>query len=264
MRLTIEEAKKALVSWCNAQIGYREGENNWNKYAQELDKINGLTWGAKQCYAWCGEFVLAAFVANFGVDLGLKLQYSPMPTSIPLCRDGAQYYKVAGAFVRSPQVGDVIFFWRGSEINHTGIVVNVGMGAITTVEGNSSDMVARRTYDVNDSQIAGYGRPNWALVEGYEPSEDAPDVPEAPPQPDYLYHTYQYTVRVHLLKLGDYGAQVRSMQSLLRSHGYDCTDKGEFDDATYNALVKFQSDCGITADGEFGGESFDRLYNYGG
>lgn len=35
---------------------------------------------------------------------------------------------------------------------------------VTTIEGNTSDMVARRTYRRGDSSIAGYGRPNWVVV----------------------------------------------------------------------------------------------------
>ena len=31
--MTIQEAKAKLVAWCNDQVGYTEGANNYNKYA---------------------------------------------------------------------------------------------------------------------------------------------------------------------------------------------------------------------------------------
>ena len=52
------------------------------------------------------------------------------------------------------------FFQSGERINHTGIVYAVKNGKIYTVEGNSSDQVAKREYALNATRIAsGYGRP---------------------------------------------------------------------------------------------------------
>ena len=33
--MTIQEAKAKLVAWCLEQVGYTEGANNWNKYAEK-------------------------------------------------------------------------------------------------------------------------------------------------------------------------------------------------------------------------------------
>ena len=51
---------------------------------------------------------------------------------------------------------------------------------IETIEGNTSDSVQRRTYAFADSRIAGYGRPNWKIVE----TGIVPDVPETPEEPE--------------------------------------------------------------------------------
>ena len=60
---------------------------------------------------------------------------------------------------------------------HTGIVVAVGGGKVTTVEGNTSSAagvvanggaVREKSYSINYSQIGGYGRPDYSLV----PEED--------------------------------------------------------------------------------------------
>jgi len=60
-----------------------------------------------------------------------------------------------------PQPGDVIFFANAtSDIgvagNHCGIVEHVTAGRVHTIEGNSSNKVARRDYAVDDKHISGY------------------------------------------------------------------------------------------------------------
>lgn len=69
-----------------------------------------------------------------------------------------------GASVK-PQPGDVIFFTYDSSSNdtnsgdHTGIVESVDGNTINTIEGNSSNGVNRRSYDLsNNSTINGWGR----------------------------------------------------------------------------------------------------------
>lgn len=261
--MAIDEAKQKLVAWCNSQVGCREGANNWNQYADRLDKIDNLTWGPKQNQPWCGEFVLCAFVECFGVDTALKMLCSSRPTSIPLCSAGAGYFKQAGRWFANPQVGDVVFFLVNGAINHTGIVTSVGMGAITTVEGNSGDMVARNTIPLNSPRVAGFGRPRWELVQNYTPpAQDEQPEEQEQSKPDFLYHTHQYLVHINLLKLGDYGPQVKNLQLMLIGAGYKCPDNGRFDDDTYTALKTFQEEHALEPDGEFGAKTFEALYNF--
>lgn len=37
--MNIQEVKQILINWCNAQVGTREGANNWNKYAEDLGLV---------------------------------------------------------------------------------------------------------------------------------------------------------------------------------------------------------------------------------
>jgi hypothetical protein len=60
-----------------------------------------------------------------------------------------------------PQPGDVIFFTNatsdvGIAGNHCGVVEDVGEGRVRTIEGNTSNRVARRDYAVDDKRILGY------------------------------------------------------------------------------------------------------------
>ena len=42
-------------------------------------------------------------------------------------------------------------------MDHVGIVVNVANGRVNTIEGNTSNMVARRSYQFGGIVIVGYG-----------------------------------------------------------------------------------------------------------
>lgn len=161
--LTGNAAKLKLCAWAQAQIGTHEGENNWNKYAA-MQGIERLYGGRIQNAPWCDVFVDAAFISCFGLEKGAAMIYQRIGGGSALCRDSAQYFKDNGAFTARPEVGDVVFFYYDGDINHMGIVTRIDGGTVVTVEGNTSDMVAERCYGINDSRIAGYGRPDWALV----------------------------------------------------------------------------------------------------
>lgn len=260
------EAITKLVNWCLAQVGTQEGANNWNKYAKDsrLQQLYG--WYA-QNEPWCDLFTDEAFIECFGLTAAAAMTYQPIGQGSAACRYSAQFFKNAGAWYSTPEAGDVIFFYYDGAINHQGIVVAVGNGEVRTVEGNSSDMVARRSYGLTSPQIAGYGRPKWAVLDGVEPSvpEDVPAVPAEPEAAPYSYFPYTYAVRVNLLKRGSYGPQVKHMQQLLNANGFDCGEiDGIFGAASAAALRAFQTAARIEVDGEWGGESFNAMWNYGG
>ena len=58
----------------------------------------------------------------------------------------------------------ILFDWDGgrSGADHVGLVVSydAASGTITTVEGNSSDSVATRTYSIHDACVMGFIRNN--------------------------------------------------------------------------------------------------------
>lgn len=268
--MTISEAKHKVISTANAEVGYREGENNWNKYAQELDPL-GATWGAKQNMPWCGEFIIWLFYKCFGLETGLKMMYSGKPTSIPLCTAGAEYFKKAGKWYTSgPELGDIIFFYYSGGINHTGIVVSVSGGEVTTVEGNSSDKVSRNRYTVGSAIIAGYGRPNWALAS----EEPAPTKEEEKPEPEKpVEHSAEmFDQKFYYLRRGDgmgdrewMKPHVKAMQILLNGNGCNVgpygTD-GEFGPGTEAAVLAYQRRNGLTVDGVYGPQMCAKLHGF--
>lgn len=59
-RFTDDLTRKAFIEYAISQVGYTEGANNWNKYADELDKVNYFEGcGKKQNLPWCAVFVCA-------------------------------------------------------------------------------------------------------------------------------------------------------------------------------------------------------------
>ena len=156
--MTIQEAKNKLINLAKSQVGYREGANNYNKFAED-QRVNALYGWNVQNQPWCCVFVNWCFLNAFGT-VGGRMTYGGSAA----CAAQANLYKNNGAFTQSPAVGDQIFFYSGGGINHTGIVVEVRGGTIRTVEGNYSDKVSSCAYAIGNSSIAGYGRPKWSLV----------------------------------------------------------------------------------------------------
>lgn len=256
--MTEQQAISAVVRTASEQVGTREGANNWNPYAAALDPL-GITYGNKQNLAWCGELVLWIFVHLFGVDRALEMLCSPKPSGIPLCSLAAQYFKNAGRWAAQPQVGAVIFFFVGGAINHTGIVTKVGMGAIETVEGNSSDMVSRRTYAISDPKIAGYGIPKWSVVADYATAEPDAEIPVSDSESP---NNCEATEKLPILRKGMTGECVRAAQMLL--NGRDCScgmygADGDFGNATLAACLAFQRRNGLEADGIIGKITWGKL-----
>lgn len=65
-----------------------------------------------------------------------------------------------------------------------------------------------------------------------------------------------------MLRIGDKGDAVRNLQNLLISKGYSCGPAGadgDFGQSTYNAVIKFQGDHGLSQDGIVGPATWEAL-----
>ena len=77
-RYTDDITRKNAIAYALSQVGYTEGSNNWNKYADELDKINYFAGcGKKQGEPWCCVFICAVMYNAY------KEAPDPEPTPTP-------------------------------------------------------------------------------------------------------------------------------------------------------------------------------------
>lgn len=236
--MNISEAKAKLVAWANEQVGYAEGANNYNKYAEKWTAAGG--WNA-QNQPWCDIFVDVGFIETFGIDLASRLTYQPKGGFSALCSASANYYKANNAWFSTPAVGDQVFFNVSGGINHTGIVVGVTGGVVTCVEGNSSDAVRKNNYNLGTSYIAGFGRPNWSVFEDGGADEPTP-TPSPSPEPP-KQETCSVTLTLPVIKYGDASMWVKLMQTALICRGFNCGwygADGEYGQQTKIALFQFQ------------------------
>lgn len=244
---TISEAKQKLVATARAEIGYREGSNNWTKYAGDPGIAKLYGW-VPQNQPWCCVFVNWLFLECFGYDIGAGLTYG----GTAACTNSAALFRQHGALVSEPEIGDQVFFYASGGINHTGLVVDVSGGTIRTVEGNYSDGVGTAAYRIGDSRIAGYGRPNWKLVESLPNGTAKPETPakpEAPAKPAKEEHK----LALEMVRKGSVGNSVRLAQAALNARNYSCgLADGIFGRDTDKCVRAFQADNGLDPDGIIG------------
>lgn len=229
-----------VIEVAMGEVGYLEKKSNsqLNSKTANAGSANWTKYGAyfsTNPAAWCDMFVDWCFVQAYGranakALLGGKFS-GYTPTS-------AQYYKNMGRWhTKNPQVGDQIFFKNSVRICHTGIVYKVTSTTVYTIEGNTSagndvviangGAVAKKSYALNNSRIAGYGRPNYGNTA---------------------------VIRTTLEK-GDTGAEVKELQQNLIKLGFSCGAAGadgDFGQGTLSAVKNFQKQYGLTVDGIVG------------
>lgn len=258
--MTKQEAIDLVLNLARSEVGYHEkasnsqlddkdanaGTGNWNKYARDLDNLRNFYNTAKNGYMWCDLWYDWLFVKCFGPELGRQMLCQPLNSAGAGCKFSVQYYKQYGRWITgTPEPGDQIFFsYAAGEYSHTGLVESVSGGVVTTIEGNTSDSVGRRSYAVGSSTIAGYGRPRWELAVNSGSS-------------DISFGPSESSERV--LKLGSKGDDVMKLQKDLIRMGYDVGPDGadgDFGTNTKKAVMKFQREHKLDpVDGEVGDDT---------
>jgi hypothetical protein len=136
-----------LVQTALDEEGYVEGYNNDSKYGDWWGIPNG---------EWCAMFV--SWCAN---ESGITTSIIPKYAAVVV---GREWFEERGLFhykdTYQPQKGDIIFF-LSSGASHTGIVVGSDATNVYTIEGNTADRVAQRSYPLSYKTITGYGTPNY-------------------------------------------------------------------------------------------------------
>ena len=172
-----------VIGIAEAEVGYLEkasssdlysktnnaGYGNYTKYGKEMHELYPQTMDYPA--PWCDSFHDWLHVKAFGAEIAKKLLHGFDDYTV----ESADKYKQHGEWFLSPKAGDQIFFKDSSGgICHTGLVIAVKNSMVYTIEGNTSSAVgvvdnggcvAKKSYSLNYTRIAGYGRPNYELVE---------------------------------------------------------------------------------------------------
>lgn len=139
--------KNDMVRVAEKQLGYSGGQKIW-RWA-----------GYDRRVPWCNLFI--TWCAN---ELGYY-----QSGRIPLYqapKDTAKWFKSKGLFKNPnyvPKAGDLIFFALSGEATpyHIGLVEKYENGTVYTIEGNSDDVVKRRSYRHDNYRIYGYATPDY-------------------------------------------------------------------------------------------------------
>lgn len=236
-----------------AEVGYLEkksnsqldsktanaGSANYTKYGRDMHNLYPSVMDFPA--AWCDAFVDWCFYKAYGVANAKALlggNFNDYTVA------SAQLYKNKNAWHKTPKVGDQIFFKNSQRIYHTGLVYKVDAKRVYTIEGNTSGAsgviangggVCKKSYALNYSKIAGYGRPKYA---GAVESEPAVSVSEE----GYNMPT---------IKKGSTGKAVKIWQIIV-----GVEPDGDFGKNTLKATKAFQKAHGLEVDGVVGPKSW--------
>ncbi len=142
-----------VIEIAAGEIGAASG----NKYVERYNRLTGA--GIPLSSAWC-----ACFITWVMDEAGV-----PAQSVKPFCScsaevrwfKGEKRWREAGS---TPQKGEIIFFdYDGvPDGDHVGIVEYVKDGRVYTIEGNTGNKCARRSYAINSGEIFGYGAPVYS------------------------------------------------------------------------------------------------------
>lgn len=275
----MSKAIEKVISIAKAEVGYLEkatnskldsftenaGYNNYTKYWRDI-------YPEYQGQPWCACFVTWVFVQAFGKDNAKKLlkhyPYVYCPT-------------MQGLFTLNskPNVGDIVIFKYGSEFTHTGLVINVNGDYFETVEGNTSSGnkiiangggVCKKGYYNSNLPGTKFCRPDYSIVE-----ENTIEIKVEKKISTHLRDwqaAYNITYGTNILVDGEDGPQTQdALSKALVKFGsknalvgwvqcrLGCKIDNDFGNLTKEAVIKFQKQYGLVADGIVGKNTFKKL-----
>lgn len=154
----VESPIDRLLRIAGSQVGYHEGRSNghWNNDQKFSKQVPGLGWSNFQ--AWCATFV------SWCVWKAGLADYYPRTASTDA---GAKWFKDRGQWSEYPAVGAQVFYGRGGDMMHTGIVYRYDDTFVYAIEGNTNtngsaegDGVYRKKRVRRDAYVQGYGYPD--------------------------------------------------------------------------------------------------------
>lgn len=144
----LDGGNQAIIDVALSQLGNVNGEPYWSWY------------GFSSREPWCACFV------SWCADQCGYIEAGIIPKFAACESEGIVWFREQGLWQEpgyTPAPGDIIFFdWEHDGYSdHVGIVEYVEGDVVHTVEGNTSNSVARRSYGMDSNNICGYGTPMY-------------------------------------------------------------------------------------------------------
>ena len=252
---------KWACDYAEEQIGYTEGYNNWNKFADLLDAINYYEGcGKKQNLPWCCSYVNACIYNACTKNTDPKwtayyVMYQRTPNLSAVVSYMADYFKDNDAYFTDTQKlerGDIVFFQNDDGLCHVGICVAWDNDGFYTCEGNKGDSVQKCYYEFSEvgGYVAGFGRPRY---DAWEPDEE--------PAPEPVDETVTVELPVLYKGIDSYG-EVLTIQALLKGFGFTSDDfviDGVFGESTRQAVMNYQAARDLEVCGIVNAETWNRI-----
>ena len=168
--MTEAELRNKVVGVMQGWLGYSEDNGKFKTIIDLYNTQRPLPRGYAVQYndEWCAATVTAA---------GIKTGLQDIILGECSCSRMIALYQAAGQWMENdayiPSPGDIVmYYWKDgtnyattdctAAPNHVGIVETVMGDAITVIEGNKGEAVARRPLSVNGRYIRGYCLPDYA------------------------------------------------------------------------------------------------------
>lgn len=152
---------QSVLNNAKSYIGMKQGDKRHKDMVEKYNAVRPLPVGYSVKFTddWCAVFV-TAIADNCAVS-----QYVGRECGV---QRFVSIFKNKGIWLGlvKPEPGDIIVFdWqKNGWSDHIGFVEQVNGNKVTTIEGNTSRSVARRTYAYNDWRVSGYARPKYPGV----------------------------------------------------------------------------------------------------
>lgn len=189
-RYTDDCSRADAVAYALSQVGYKEGANNWNKYAAQLDEVDYFEGcGKKQNLPWCAVFICAVMYNAYKED-----PTPPSPTPTPTGKE----YKV------KTNTGDALRL-RAEPTTDSKQVGYINNGEIIVVDevvkgediGGVDTWVLTKYGTFYDGLSQGYASGKY-LDPTPEITPSPEPTPQPEPQPDYKEYRVKTTTGVAL------------------------------------------------------------------
>ena len=130
-------------------------ENN----AADAAQINAVTGQSDidcQTTPWCAAFAMNELESHGVLDTSTCPNVNYCPSVENWSKEQGTWETQGNGYV--PSAGDAVMFdWDGDgTADHIGVVERIEDGKVYTIEGNSGDQVARKSYDLDSENISGY------------------------------------------------------------------------------------------------------------